>query len=152
VGFEELFADERADGYLHEGRLYWADSYFCPARECQCDQVRIAFCEDEARRDIAVDLVLLRVADTSVEVVELMPEDGAPEVLVRALVERLQRRHRVGEYLARRRARMKSVDPKRLEKRSAPVRAEVVPSRNDPCPYGSGKRYKKHCLGKATTR
>jgi len=38
-------------------------------------------------------------------------------------------------------------DPKGDEP-ALPVRATPVPGRNDPCPCGSGKKYKKCCGGK----
>ncbi|MHC4981849.1 MAG: SEC-C domain-containing protein [Planctomycetota bacterium] len=30
-----------------------------------------------------------------------------------------------------------------------PIRADAAPGRNDPCPCGSGKKYKKCCGGKS---
>ena len=30
-----------------------------------------------------------------------------------------------------------------------PIKADKAPKRNDPCPCGSGKKYKKCCAGKA---
>jgi hypothetical protein len=35
-----------------------------------------------------------------------------------------------------------------VEIRPEPVRAMVTPGRNDPCPCGSGKKYKRCCLGR----
>jgi len=40
-------------------------------------------------------------------------------------------------------------DSKRSEAGPRPVRAQQEPSRNDPCPCGSGKKYKHCCMGKA---
>jgi hypothetical protein len=58
-----------------------------------------------------------------------------------------------GEYplfFRRHHARLKSLYrlyKKRLDTSSAPVHADRKVGRNDPCPCGSGKKYKKCCLG-----
>jgi uncharacterized protein YecA (UPF0149 family) len=33
--------------------------------------------------------------------------------------------------------------------KTEPIKGEAKPNRNDPCPCGSGKKYKKCCGGKA---
>jgi preprotein translocase subunit SecA len=40
------------------------------------------------------------------------------------------------------------MDESNDDEKPAPVRAEAKPGRNEPCPCGSGKKYKK-CCGKS---
>jgi preprotein translocase subunit SecA len=42
-----------------------------------------------------------------------------------------------------------AVDPKPEQKPRQPIRREAKIGRNDPCPCGSGKKY-KHCHGAST--
>ncbi len=43
-------------------------------------------------------------------------------------------------------------DIEKLVNPPVPVRIEAGPKRNDPCPCGSGKKYKKCCGGRAPRR
>ena len=52
------------------------------------------------------------------------------------------------ERLSRRpRSNIHHLEEERLARKSRPVVAEKKIGRNDPCPCGSGKKYKKCCLG-----
>jgi uncharacterized protein YecA (UPF0149 family) len=53
--------------------------------------------------------------------------------------------------------RKKSIDPDLLDEEEQllantkpvdPIESDAAPGRNDPCPCGSGKKYKKCCQGK----
>ena len=55
------------------------------------------------------------------------------------------------ELLAVLRARFEGARRRLIEEEAhhAPVRRDAAPGRNDPCPCGSGRKYKKCCLGAA---
>jgi len=74
------------------------------------------------------------------------PDDveGMVEFIARFRAEGQERSHRERSRFEKLDGRWYYVDGKELK--MPPVRAEKVPGRNDPCPCGSGKKYKK-CHG-----
>jgi hypothetical protein len=151
VGFDELFHDEREDQYVLGGRRYWAYTFHCPDRGCRCGEARVAFFDDEAELSVSVGSVVLHLGagERRARVVEKAPEGGAPANLIGELWALFRRRHDVGAYLRRRDARVRSLDLDALRPpAAAPGRPAARPGRNDPCPCGSGRKFKKCCLGK----
>lgn len=60
-----------------------------------------------------------------------------------------QKQHKLGELARRRRSKEDVEAEEELVKKSEkvePLKAEKKVGRNDPCPCGSGKKY-KHCCG-----
>lgn len=55
-----------------------------------------------------------------------------------------------GEFVAAMMAKAAEMRAARIAN-SVPVRREVSAGRNDPCPCGSGKKYKKCCIQKELT-
>jgi SEC-C motif-containing protein len=74
------------------------------------------------------------------------PDDdlGTVEFVARFKAEGQERAHRERSNFKKVEGRWYYVDGKELK--APPARAEKVPGRNDPCPCGSGKKYKK-CHG-----
>jgi hypothetical protein len=75
-------------------------------------------------------------------------ERGAPEYLIKELWELFERRHDAGSLLRRREVQCKMEGETLWEPASEPVRVTPQTGRNDPCPCGSGRKFKKCCLNK----
>jgi len=79
---------------------------------------------------------------------EMEAECGAPEHLIKDLWALFERRYDVGRFLRRRESQFKAVGETLWHRVAKPVRAFPQPGRNAPCPCGSGRKFKKCCLGK----
>jgi len=151
TAFDELFEGTRSDEYLLGGSRYWTAISLCPYADCDCRQLRVAFFDDQADPESGdtVGSVLLDLGGTEgVKLVKMEAECGAPEHLIRDLWALFERRHPVTPFLRRREAQAKAVGATLWHPVAKPVRAVPKPGRNDPCPCGSGLKYKKCCLGK----
>lgn len=153
VGWGEFFEGSRVDRYVVGDRHYSVCLFLCPYFDCDCHRVRVAFLDDDQEDDACatVGSVLLDLGGAQgMKIVEQEAQPGAPDHLIRELWERFQRRHDAEAFLRQREARMKAVG-QTLWKPAVPrvdrtVRAVPKPGRNDPCPCGSGRKYKKCCL------
>lgn len=155
AAFDDLFDGVRSDEYLLGGRRYWTCIYLCSDADCDCHQLRVAFFDDEAEPESGdtVGSVLLDLGGAEgFKTVKMAAECGAPEHLVGDLWALFERRHRVGPFLRRREAQAKAVGATLWHPVVEPVRAVPQPDRNDPCPCGSGVKFKKCCLGKEPSR
>ncbi len=152
VGFEEIFDDERGDQYIHGGGRYWADTYFCLDPDCSCREVRVVFSAASDEPGLAVGAMVVALnppGGDAAYVARQEVEGGAPEALVGELWQLFCARHQVADYLQRRLARIGALDLRRLwrsQGRRRPVVRPRAPGRNEPCPCGSGKKYKRCCL------
>jgi uncharacterized protein YecA (UPF0149 family) len=79
---------------------------------------------------------------------EMSAERGAPEDLIKELWKLFERRHDAGSLLRRREAQCKIVGETLWEPAPKRMRKIPQPGRNDPCPCGSGRKFKKCCLNK----
>ncbi|MEO7734505.1 MAG: SEC-C metal-binding domain-containing protein [Kofleriaceae bacterium] len=158
AGFDDLFAGVRPDDYLLAAKRYWTCIYLCPYADCDCHKVRVAFFPEDAKPESGdtVGSVLLELGDAEgFKIVEMTAECGAPDHVIRELWALFGRRHDVGAFLRRREAQAKVVGATLWQPVAKPVRAAQQPGRNDPCPCGSGTKFKRCCLGKdpsTTTR
>lgn len=151
VGVEELFEGTRSDEYIFAERRYWASVFLCPYSDCDCHLVRVVFFDDEEQLYDSVGSVKLNIGGADGFKIEEMAADcGAPEHLIRELWALFERRHDVEAFLRRREAQFKSVGETLWYPVAKPIRAVPKPGRNDPCPCGSGRKFKKCCLGKDT--
>jgi hypothetical protein len=147
--FNELFDCVRDDEFLLDGRRYWTCIYFCPDPGCDCQEVRVVFFDDADDSGDGVGWVFLDISGSvGIQILEMSAECGAPEGLIKELWRMFERRHDVGSLLRRREAQCKVVGETLWESVPAPVRAIPQPGRNDPCPCGSGFKFKKCCLNK----
>jgi hypothetical protein len=157
-----ILPDQRHDHYWVEGVDYRVDTLFCVEPDCACTEARLAVfrCSQGGRHQH-------EVGSAVVEPETLVPRDLESYGLSRerflrifrewrrrhdpartrllALREQTRERglelHRLWADSPAARARFASTAPQR------PVRVAPTPGRNDPCPCGSGKKYKK-CCGK----
>jgi hypothetical protein len=149
AAFEELFEGVRNDEYLLGDRRYWACIYLCLYADCDCRQARVAFFDDEEESSDTVGSVLLNLSGAGgFKIEEMEAECGAPEHLIKDLWALFERRYDVGRFLRRRESQFKAVGETLWRPVAKPVRAFPQPGRNAPCPCGSGRKFKKCCLGK----
>lgn len=148
VPWQHAVFEGREDRYVLDGTTYLADDYYCVTPGCQCGEVKVSF------HRVAGSEVEPSLGDVSVTLpgcdhpaFESAPEDRA---LVQELWRRFTARHEVRRLFSARTKTMQSVGVE-LFKRRAPSAPHVAPpsvGRNDPCPCGSGKKYKKCCADK----
>jgi hypothetical protein len=151
TSFEELFEGTRSDEYILAGRRYSTCIYLCPYADCDCNELRVSFFDENAEPESGdtVGSVLLDLAGAEgFTLVKMEAECEAPENLIRDLWALFERRHSVGPFLRRRKSQAKAVGATLWHPVSKPVRAVPRPGRNDPCLCGSGLKYKKCCMGK----
>lgn len=156
---------------LPEGRYSFVE-FYCGDRDCDCRRVLIAVYSEKENEYVAH---ISMAFDSGKQMAgpfldPLGPQRPyAPELLDfftamintdPAYVERLQRHYvQFKERVDRRPYAGRSFEPAGGSERiattwmanrplTAPARREVRAGRNDPCPCGSGKKYKRCCLGK----
>ena len=142
VPYEALFPADWDVLVEHGGASYWAVDHHCPNPGCTCGEVMIELLRVEAPEsefvgNVAIDLKSRR------------PRPKASTPLAAQLFEKLWAKHR-GELL-RRREEARRVIARRAADRAIAAEAAAGPrlpavGRNEPCPCGSGKKYKRCCL------
>jgi hypothetical protein len=150
---DDLLEGTRSDEYVIGDHRYWAAIFLCPTPWCDCHEARIVFFDDEAEPgDDDVGSLLLDISGAKGFKIKEMTTEYAPgdtpEVLLEELWGRFQRRHDVGEFLRQREAQLKAVGETLWRRVAKPARAAKKIGRNALCPCGSGRKYKKCCLGK----
>ena len=151
VLYEDVFAPVRRDLYRIGDQIYTAADMYCVKPECTCNEVTVAF--GTIDRDPSYDPGAAHIDLTSGNVVfDRNARD--PEVIDRLWALYLKR-HGGLEYLAARQEKMHSIGPQLEAMWKAMIgdggpsaRPEKTIGRNDPCPCGSGKKYKKCCIVK----
>lgn len=137
VPYDEVFRVDWDLTIVHEKRTYFVVDQYCPNPNCTCDRVVAAFYDltDDGRHVGSVEALLRDGRKVKI--------NGEP--LTSLLWNAVLDQHGVKE-LRRRHSRILDV-----VERSAPIaepaRAAKKIGRNDPCPCGSGKKYKRCCLG-----
>jgi SEC-C motif len=145
---DDLLEGTRSDEYILGDRRYWACTYLCPTPGCDCHEARIVFFDEESESGDAVGNVLLNIGVDAGVKIEKMAAECEPEHVLKGLWELFERRHDVGSYLRHREAQLKSVGETLWRPIPMPVRTPPKVGRNTPCPCGSGRKFKKCCLGK----
>jgi hypothetical protein len=149
VPFNELFDCVRDDKFLLDGKRYWTCLYFCSDPSCDCHEVRVVFFDDADDSGDGVGWVFLDISGlVGIQILEMSAERDAPEDLIKGLWGLFERRHDAGLLLRRREAQCKIVGETLWVPAPKPVRATPQPGRNDLCPCGSGRKFKKCCLNK----
>ena len=148
VAADDLLEAVRSDDYVFDGHRYWAAFFLCPTPWCDCHEARLVFFDEEAESGDDVGSLLLDISGpTGFDVVE-STADREAEHLLRDLWGLFERRHDVGAFLRRREAQLKAVGETLWRAVDRPARRSKKVGRNAPCPCGSGRKYKKCCLGK----
>jgi hypothetical protein len=135
----------------HAGHRWLLEDLHCIDPACPCTDVRlVAFDLERAESgdgsslagSFVVTLPSLQPIDATAEN-GLLPDAAALQTLWQQLV---AEQPRLLQQLEARRKNMKTLTPPRGSG-PAPARRQAAPGRNDPCPCGSGKKWKK-CCGK----
>jgi hypothetical protein len=150
VPFDELFDCVRYDEFLLDGRRYRSCIYLCSNPGCDCHEVRVVFFDDADDSGNGVGWVYLDISGpVGIHILEMSAERGAPEDLIRELWKLFERRYDAGSFLRRREAQSKLVGETIWALVPKTVRTTPQPGRNDPCPCGSGRKFKKCCMNKS---
>jgi len=152
VGWAELFPKSKAWTFEHEGVPLFVDDQYCATAACSCSEAILSYFRIERRGPDNSEGVLLGAVRYDLRTGRHKLESTAPgssakavlqmtDTLFKALpaiADELHRRFRFmrgfADWLAQRRS----------EQRPPP--AAAAPGRNEPCPCGSGRKYKKCCL------
>ncbi len=153
-----------------EGRVFYADDLYCPKPDCQCGEITLVFLgqtfdkQGQAVIGNVFDAVVTLKGGVRIEKVHAADLGGKEVALrvVRALLddgshvlEELRERNKTVKEVGRRSLSIASRLPgaralaPQLGTRNAPAPASrrVKVGRNEPCPCGSGKKFKKCCAG-----
>ena len=145
LSWGDVFPDDFQFTFSLGYNEYFGIDHYCITPGCTCNDVAITFFKIEEKKNIGsvfTETTKLKMKDFSLQ-------NGSKQNLLKCweqlnieypdLKTSLQRRHkdikRVGVEIAKRSGNFK-----------APVVAQTKVKRNDPCPCGSGKKYKKCCI------
>jgi hypothetical protein len=172
VGYAEIFPWADAILFDHDGAAWAVDDQYCVRPDCTCVEAGLAFFQlpgtvsRSTRRRRTLLFLYYDYRTATFRVIEKTPRSPDPEHLLQALrtakpdLDRtFDQRHQQLKQLSRRllhpsvqhrRPSLSNFDdtapPRRL---IPPISPPVIRSpkigRNDPCPCGSGKKYKKCC-------
>jgi hypothetical protein len=160
VGWGELYPQSKAWTFEHEGASVFVDDQYCATASCDCSEVILSYFRIEPRDSGRAEGVLLGAVRYDLRTGRQRLESTAPgssaktvlpltETLLTALPatrDELQSRFRFmrgfADWLAQRRPVVRS--PQTSGGPGLPSAA--APGRNEPCPCGSGRKYKKCCL------
>ena len=167
VGYHEIFPWAESIAFSLQGEDWIMDDQHCVALNCKCTQAALTFFRVRKKEPLptkpprnTTSLHYDFVSGQS-RVIESPPGNPAPSDLVQALraanpdlAKTLRHRHRQLKRLGRRLlAEPAGGSPRDREAAwdkppaPQPARAPERPGRNDPCPCGSGKKFKKCCGG-----
>ena len=140
VSFAELFPSRWDLSVVMDRQRYWAVDSWCLASGCRCQEIVVQFL---AERTGSVGAIRIDVGRFSV--IDVLGHDAR----LRPLGERLLGDPSTRSDLRARRKLIRGVSrelPRFLSSlRDAPADSTPTPSRNGPCPCGSGKKYKRCC-------
>lgn len=142
IGYDELFPADWDLLVLHGGATYWLCDQHCPKATCPCSAIVVQLYRiDGASTDYAGKLTI-----------DLRGPHQHPETTTRvaaALFEPTWRRY--GDELVRRHKEVRAAVQRMPTATTARLPAAApAPSRNGPCPCGSGRKYKRCCAGATT--
>jgi hypothetical protein len=141
VPFLELFPSRWDLSVMMDHQSYWAVDSWCLAPRCTCQEIVVAFIMADGTGSVGA----IRIEVGRSSVVDVLGHDAR----LRPLGERLLGDSSMGEELRARRKLIRRVSrelPRFLSSlREGPAGSTPTPSRNGPCPCGSGKKYKRCC-------
>jgi hypothetical protein len=142
VGWNEAHPVDRRDLYVENDKLFVAEELYCVNPTCTCNEARVAF-SPTTRGSPAVGA--LRVRIPTLEIVE-RDVHFKRAVLLDRLWNAFSARHRhLSERLADRNKQMLELASIHAPPHRPETRAAGGVGRNQPCPCGSGKKYKRCC-------
>ena len=150
VSWTEAFPDDLNLLLEYRGALFWANDLYCINPGCPCQTVLIAFRQVHGKSSLEeMGTVAIHVGKWQVEGID--PKMGDQEKL-RSLWELLRKRPGLRLTLRERRRNLMAIGKEIVRMDRGKEMEKPLPKqkagRNDPCPCGSGKKYKKCCLDK----
>ena len=142
LAWDDLCSGVRRDLYVLGHHIYEAHELYCPIPECDCDEVVIDF---EARSPRGATHPGSIVMSSSGTAARLEPNKRG-QARLEQLWAAFQQRH--PHYTARfagRYAAIKSIGARFVGSEEIDASPKVKVGRNNPCPCGSGRKYKKCC-------
>jgi len=125
-----------------EGKTYWIYDFYCMHPTCNCNNVYLKFISKEEQAEFGVRLQFntneFKVEDSS------FSKKEAREIAE----DTLKNSSQAVDLFKQRYVQMKqegSAILAKAEKKQKPIQSKVLIGRNDPCPCGSEKKYKKCC-------
>lgn len=151
VGWAELFPKSEAWTFEHEGVPIFVDDQYCATASCDCSEVILSYFRVERRGPHDSEGVLLGAVRYDLQTGRHKLESTAPgssAKTVRQLTETLFKSLPATQDELKSRFRFMRgfadwLDQRRWEQRR---QTAAAPGRNEPCPCGSGRKYKKCCL------
>jgi hypothetical protein len=152
VSWAEVFPDDLNFLVGYGGAIFWANDMYCINPGCPCQTVMITFRQVHGKSSIEAEdigTVAINLGKWRVEGID--PKQGDPKRL-RSLWELLNTTPDFRLTLRERRRDLRAIGREIVRMGQREEREKTVPNqktgRNDPCPCGSGKKYKKCCLDK----
>lgn len=146
--YQQVFPFAKPIFVAHDGIKFLVDDHYCLKPGCDCTEVLLAFCPVgasprlRARYSLRLDL---RTGGWTDERTEERPQGEAAE-LARTVT---ARRGGLVANLEARRTFLRRIyaasKAKLYQERPEPPIPPKAPGRNDPCPCGSGRKYKRCC-------
>ncbi|MFN0166750.1 MAG: SEC-C metal-binding domain-containing protein [Bryobacteraceae bacterium] len=152
VGWAEMFPKSRAWTFEHEGVPLFVDDQYCVTASCPCSEVILSYFRIERRGPHDSEGVLLGAVRYDLRTGHRKPESTVPgpsaTTLLRLTETLFKARPATHDELDGRFRFMRGfadwLAQRRSEQRHPP--AAAMPGRNEPCPCGSGRKYKKCCM------
>lgn len=150
-GYSEVYGESDTPKFFFDymDEKYFVDDQYCTNPECKCNDVVLTFFDIIPDRDKQEAQFALRVSlGTGKYKVECSydVDKGEIEKIFNSYLEHI---HNDLGLLRSRYAKMKEFGKKRIlrkkQKQNPQKVASIKVGRNDPCPCGSGKKYKKCC-------
>ena len=154
VGWDEVFPDDPDFIFTVSETRFWARDLYCINPGCSCKEITLSFAEfNEEQKPKELGVVSIVLKHFRVDVVQAV--GASPEELTR-ICQKFQKQAGVKRTLKTRQKEMKIIGKeivelsrnKRSQKHRSLSQVGRKVGRNDPCPCGSGKKYKKCCLNK----
>lgn len=140
VGWHEAHPADRADLYIDDDGVFQAEDLYCVNPTCSCNEAVVVF----ATRD-APDLGSIRVRLPKLDVVERDVKPGDAAALNRLWTAFSKRHRHLADRLASRKKAMAALAVTHRRQRRPAASSGARIGRNQPCPCGSGKKYKRCC-------
>lgn len=151
VGWAELFPKSKAWEFEHQGVSIFVDDQYCATASCACAEAILSFFRIEQRGPDKSEGIPLGTVRHDLQTRRHKLESAAPASSAKAVLQLTDTLFKsmpaIHDELDRRMRFMRGfaewLEQRRLAEHPKPAAA---PGRNEPCPCGSGRKYKKCCL------
>ena len=150
VPYADVFGDEDVNKLVFEykGVNYLVDDHYCMRPDCLCNEAVLAFFDILSERKVQEAKFAIRLGLNDLKY-EIEHRNVSRKELNEIVQYFLNTKKDEIMILKNRYQKMKGLGKKLLNKNNTsaliPVQANDKAGRNDPCPCGSGKKYKKCC-------